>query len=67
MPRIRAGSIEEHKLLTRRQILEATHDLLSETGSADLNLGDLAAMAGIGRTTLYEYFRRSRRPDRHPG
>ncbi len=57
MPRIRAGSIEEHKLLTRRQILEATHDLLAEVGSAELNLGDLASMAGIGRTTLYEYFR----------
>lgn len=57
MPRIRAGSIEEHKLLTRRQILEATQELLSDTGSADLNLGDVAALAGIGRTTIYEYFR----------
>ncbi len=31
--------------------------LLAETGNGDLNLGDLAAVAGIGRTTLYEYFR----------
>ena len=57
MPRIRAGSIEEHKVLTRRQILDAARVLLAETGSGDLNLGDLAAVAGIGRTTLYEYFR----------
>ena len=57
MPRIRAGSIEEHKVLTRRQILEAARKLLAETGNGDLNLGDLAAVAGIGRTTLYEYFR----------
>ena len=57
MPRIRAGSIEEHKVLTRRQILEAARALLAETGNGDLNLGDLAADAGIGRTTLYEYFR----------
>jgi AcrR family transcriptional regulator len=57
MPRIRAGSIEEHKILTRRQILDAARVLLAETGSGDLNLGDLAAVAGIGRTTLYEYFR----------
>lgn len=57
MPRIRAGSIEEHKVLTRRQILEAARMLLGETGDGDLNLGDLAAVAGIGRTTLYEYFR----------
>ena len=57
MPRIRAGSIEEHKVLTRRQILEAARTLLAETGTSDLNLGDLAAVVGIGRTTLYEYFR----------
>lgn len=57
MPRIRAGSIEEHKVFTRLQILEAARTLLAETGSGDLNLGDLAAVAGIGRTTLYEYFR----------
>jgi AcrR family transcriptional regulator len=57
MPRIRAGSIEEHKILTRRQILDAARVLLAETGNGDINLGDLAAVAGIGRTTLYEYFR----------
>jgi AcrR family transcriptional regulator len=57
MPRIKAGSIVEHKALTRRQILDATRLLLAETGSADLNLADLAAVAGIGRTTIYEYFR----------
>ena len=57
MPRIKAGSIGEHKAITRGQILAATQELLEETGSADLNLGDVAAVAGIGRTTLYEYFR----------
>ena len=57
MPRIRAGSIEEHKVLTRRQILDAARILLAETGTGDLNLGELAAEAGIGRTTLYEYFK----------
>lgn len=57
MPRIKASSIVEHKALTRRHILDATRLLLAETGSADLNLADLAAVAGIGRTTIYEYFR----------
>lgn len=57
MPRIRAGSINEHKAITRSQILAGTRELLEETGSGDLNLGDVAAAAGIGRTTLYEYFR----------
>ena len=57
MPRIRAENIEAHKLKTRREILEATHDLLEEIGSADISLGEVAHEAGIGRTTLYEYFR----------
>lgn len=57
MPRIRAENIEAHKLKTRREILEATHGLLEELGSADISLGEVAHEAGIGRTTLYEYFR----------
>ena len=57
MPRIRAENIEAHKLKTRREILEATHGLLEEIGSADISLGEVAHEAGIGRTTLYEYFR----------
>ncbi|HEY7703473.1 MAG TPA: hypothetical protein VID03_01425 [Acidimicrobiia bacterium] len=54
MPRIRAGSIEQHKALTRSQILMATQDLLEV--KADISLGDVAAQVGIGRTTMYEYF-----------
>ena len=57
MPRIRASSIPEHKALTRRQILDAARDLIRQSGTADLDLAELAAVAGIGRTTLYEYFR----------
>jgi AcrR family transcriptional regulator len=57
MPRIRAASIEEHKALTRRQIFDAARELLAEVGTAEIGLGELAAVAGIGRTTLYEYFR----------
>ncbi len=57
MPRIKAASIDEHKLLTRRHILAATRELLAENGNADLNLAELAAIAEIGRTTIYEYFR----------
>lgn len=57
MPRIRAENIAAHKQLTRREILDAAHDLISEVGSADISLADVAAEVGIGRTTLYEYFR----------
>ncbi|MGQ0848015.1 MAG: TetR/AcrR family transcriptional regulator [Actinomycetota bacterium] len=56
MPRIRAETIEEHKALTRGQIFAATRQILADTGSGDLSLGDVAATAGIGRTTFYEYF-----------
>lgn len=56
MPRIRAASIDEHKELTRRGILTEARALIAESGTAEISLGDLAARAGIGRTTLYEYF-----------
>lgn len=57
MPRIRAENIEAHKEQTRRHVLAAAHDMLAETGSARVDLAELAHRAGIGRTTLYEYFR----------
>lgn len=56
MPRIRAASIEEHKELTRREIMDAAVALFRAQGYQDTNLGDIAAYVGIGRTTLYEYF-----------
>jgi AcrR family transcriptional regulator len=56
MPRIRAASIDEHKELTRRAILEAAKELIAEMGTAEVSLADLTAAAGIGRTTFYEYF-----------
>jgi AcrR family transcriptional regulator len=56
VPRIRAGSIAEHKELTRAQILEAAQRLFHDLGYQNTSLGDIAAVVGIGRTTLYEYF-----------
>lgn len=56
MPRIRAASIQEHKDLTRREILDAAVGLFRAQGYQDTHLGDIAAYVGIGRTTLYEYF-----------
>lgn len=56
MPRIRAESIEEHKTLTRRDILEAAAGLFRAQGYNETSLGDIASHVGIGRTTLYEYF-----------
>jgi AcrR family transcriptional regulator len=56
LPRIRAESIEEHKALTRRDILEAAIGLFRAQGYNETSLGDIASHVGIGRTTLYEYF-----------
>jgi AcrR family transcriptional regulator len=56
MPRIRAATIEEHKRLTREEILEAAAALFRAQGYTDTSLGDIAGYVGIGRTTLYEYF-----------
>ncbi len=57
MPRIRAESIAAHKALTRRDILDAAHELIEAAGTADIGLAEVAIRVGIGRTTLYEYFR----------
>ena len=56
MPRIRAASIDEHKALTKRALLDAAQALIRESGTADLPLGEIALAAGVGRTTLYDYF-----------
>jgi len=56
MPRIRAASIDEHKALTRSALLQAARDLIDDTGSADISLGEVALAAGVGRTTFYDYF-----------
>ena len=56
MPRIRAGSIAEHKTLTRREIIAAATALFRAQGYTETSLGDVAGYVGIGRTTLYEYF-----------
>jgi AcrR family transcriptional regulator len=56
MPRIRAQSIEQHKEQTRREILAAAAHLFRSDGYSDTSLADIAALVGVGRTTLYEYF-----------
>lgn len=56
MPRIRAASIDEHKALTRRALLDAAYELIDEAETAEISLAEVALSAGIGRTTLYDYF-----------
>lgn len=56
MPRIRATSIYEHKALTRSALLESAKELIADSGSAEVPLAEVALAAGVGRTTLYDYF-----------
>jgi len=56
VPKIRAASIDEHKELTRRALLDAAYRLIEDAGTADVPLGEIALAAGVGRTTFYDYF-----------
>lgn len=56
MPKIRAASIDEHKELTRRSLLDAAFRMIDEAGTAEVPLGEIALAAGVGRTTFYDYF-----------
>ncbi|HSO50784.1 MAG TPA: TetR/AcrR family transcriptional regulator [Acidimicrobiia bacterium] len=56
MPRIRATSIDEHKALTRSALIESAKELIATAGTAEVPLGEVALAAGVGRTTLYDYF-----------
>jgi AcrR family transcriptional regulator len=56
VPKIRADSIDEHKELTRRSLLDAAYQVIDEAGTADVPLGEIALAAGVGRTTFYDYF-----------
>lgn len=56
MPRIRAASINEHKELTRRSLLDAAWQVIDEAGTAEVPLAEIALAARVGRTTFYEYF-----------
>jgi AcrR family transcriptional regulator len=56
MPKINAPTIDEHKVLTRNALLDAGVDAFAQYGLAGTSIGTMADMAGIARTTVYEYF-----------
>ncbi|MBW3666335.1 MAG: TetR/AcrR family transcriptional regulator [Actinobacteria bacterium] len=56
MPRIRAATIDQHKAMTRRALLDAAYRIIDEAGTAEVPLGEIALVAGVGRTTFYDYF-----------
>ena len=56
MPRIRAESIAAHKEASRTAILDAAQKVFLANGFAGGSLSAVADVAGIPRTTIYEYF-----------
>ncbi len=55
MPKI-VGSMAEHRQIMRSRIFQAMTDLVAERGYDAISLADIAAAAGVGRTTFYNHF-----------
>ena len=56
MPKVSGGSIDAHRRLTRQRIFDAFSALLYERGYDAITLAEVAATAGMSRTTMYNYF-----------
>lgn len=59
MPKITAATLEEHRAATEARLLDAWGELVMTRGYGGVSLADVAARAGVTRTTVYNYF-----PDR---
>jgi AcrR family transcriptional regulator len=57
VPRIRGASIEEHHEMVWADLAEAMRQLLLERDYHSINMGHIAARAGLARNTLYNYAR----------
>ncbi|MFD4637298.1 TetR/AcrR family transcriptional regulator [Lentzea sp. NPDC058436] len=55
MPRIRAATIEEHHEMVWADLTDAVRHLLLERDYDSINMGHIAAQAGLARNTLYNY------------
>ncbi|HEY6533011.1 MAG TPA: TetR/AcrR family transcriptional regulator [Acidimicrobiales bacterium] len=56
MPKVIGGSIDAHRRLIRQRIFDAFAGLLRQRGYDAITLADVAAKAGMSRTTMYNYF-----------
>lgn len=55
MPRINAETVADHRAHRQRAIMDATFELLYETGHAP-SLAQVAERAGMSRTAMYHYY-----------
>ncbi|HEY8717042.1 TetR/AcrR family transcriptional regulator [Pengzhenrongella sp.] len=56
MPKIIGGSLREHRAQTREKLFAALCSLMGERGFDAISLADIAATAGVGRTSVYNHF-----------
>lgn len=56
MPRIDAPTLAEHVAKQTQTVLAAAAQLFAERGYAAVSIGDIAAAAGLRRSSLYRYF-----------
>lgn len=56
VPRIDAPTLAEHVANQTRAVLTAAAALFAERGYAAVSIGDIAAAAGLRRSSLYRYF-----------
>ncbi|EOM76766.1 TetR/AcrR family transcriptional regulator [Rhodococcus rhodnii] len=57
MPKISAATVAEHHNAQRRALLDAARALLTEAPDRAPGLADVAARAGLARSSAYNYFR----------
>jgi AcrR family transcriptional regulator len=56
MPKITGRSLGEHREQTRQRIFAALSTLMYQRGFDAISLADIAAVAEVGRTAMYNYF-----------
>lgn len=56
MPKVTGGSVAAHREAMREAVFSAFADLVYERGYDAVSLADVAAAAGMSRTTMYNYF-----------
>lgn len=57
MPRISAPTVGEHRAAQRRALLDAAREVLAEGATEIPSFGDVAARAGLARSSMYQYFK----------
>ncbi|QBJ96512.1 TetR/AcrR family transcriptional regulator [Rhodococcus sp. ABRD24] len=57
MPRINAPTVGEHRAAQQRALLDAARAVLSEDATEVPQFGEVAARAGLARSSMYQYFK----------